>query len=134
MNSFNDFDATRDGVEDLIRAAGGYVQVSEDLRPRLLEQAREYESQQRRRHVTRLFTVLALAMALWGLWLRQDARTTDFSRHGLPTAGSWDWQSAAETAMRAEDGHWNMVESFLELRRRHAAALRTAPDAPRPGA
>ena len=112
-----------DDVESLIRAAGNYVRPSDDLRPRVLETAR---SESRERQNQRRMWQLALVVALLGV---------------ITTAERARWEAAAaapgllvEAAAlvggdkqgdsSCVDSSWGLVDSFTELRRRHAALLR----------
>jgi hypothetical protein len=112
-----DHGAEWDDVEALVRAAGGYVRPSEELRPRVLEAARAESSE---RWAQRRILQVALVVALWG---------------GISTATGGRWEVTApfsagllqvHAELRPAEGRaadWSMVESFTDLRRRQAALL-----------
>ena len=113
---------TLDSIESLVRAACGYVQPTEDLRPRTLEAAREACRQ--RRWNFRIgglaLTVILLAMCgfpHWGLSSRaeQVASASGAIRH-------YDLHQQASLRMvRAGfDPSWALYEAFAELRRKQA--------------
>lgn len=103
-------------MEALVRAAGGYVRPSEELRPRVLETARaeagEHQAQRR-------IWQVALAIALLGLL--SSAATTRWDV-ASPLPGVLHVQTVGQQA--GVDSGWSMVESFTDLRRRQAALLR----------
>lgn len=110
-----------DDVEALVRAACNYVRPSDDLRPRVLETARA-ESHQR--WAQRRIWQVALVIALLGV-----CSTSVRSRMEVAAPPSRMALEAGAMARRAEIGNdgWNVVESFTDLRRRHAAMLRLTP-------
>ena len=120
-----------DDVESLVRAAGNYVRPSDDLRPRVLETARA-ESHERWAH-QRIWQV-ALVVALLGV-----CSSSVRSRLEVAAPPSGMMLETGAMARRAEAGNdgwntvgwntvgWNTVESFTDLRRRHAAMLRLTP-------
>jgi hypothetical protein len=121
VDNFDPSQAAFAEVESLIRSAGRYVQVSEDLRPRVLEAAYlERNERQARRTIARL-TLVALLLVGLSISLAPSGRDLDNW-----SASRWDWLLAAESAARPGDGNWNFVDSFTELRRRQAEALRPA--------
>ena len=114
----------QDGWEDaeaLVRAAGDYVRPSDDLRPRVLETAR---AESHERWAQRRIWQVALAVALLGL-----CSTSFHGRLTKSAARSAGGLQAAAIAPHIEAGHdgWSMVDSFTDLRRRHAAMLRLTP-------
>jgi len=110
-----------DDVEALVRAAGNYVRPSDDLRPRVLETARA-ESHQR--WAQRRIWQVALVIALLGV-----CSTLVRSRMEVAASPSGGPLAAGAMSRRVEIGEdgWNIVESFTDLRRRHAAMLRLTP-------
>ncbi len=118
MTEAREHDAEWDEVEALVRAAGGYVRPSEDLRPRLLETAR---AESRERQAQWRIWQLALAIALLGavatiFGTRSDAAAS-FSQGALQV------QAEVRPAEAGAAG-WRIVDSFTDLRRRQAALLR----------
>ena len=120
-----------DDVEALVRAAGNYVRPSDDLRPRVLETAR---AESHERWAQRRIWQVALVVALLGV-----CSPSVRSRLEVAASPSGGALGAGAMARRAESGNdgwnsdgwntvgWNTVESFTDLRRRHAALLRLTP-------
>lgn len=111
-------DAGFDDVEALVRAAGNYVRPSDDLRPRVLEAAR---AESRERRTQRRMWQLALVVTLLGLFT-----TAERARWKAAAAAPGILVEAATLVGSPESGEsgWGLVDSFTELRRRHAAMLR----------
>jgi hypothetical protein len=110
----------------LVRAAGGYVRPSEELRPKLLESARAESRERTARH--RIWQA-GLAIALLGALL-------------LATAGRWNVPASYSDGMLrpqaglrpsearpAEGGPagWSIVDAFIDLRRRQAVLFNFGP-------
>jgi hypothetical protein len=110
-----------DDVESLVLAAGNYVRPSDDLRPRVLETAR---AESHERWAQRRIWQVALVIALLGVF-----STSVRGRLEVAAPPSGIALGAGAMARPAEFGNdgWNMVESFTDLRRRHAAMLRLTP-------
>jgi ferric-dicitrate binding protein FerR (iron transport regulator) len=104
-------------AETLVRAAGGYVRPSDELRPRVLEAARV---ESRERQAQRRIWQAALAITLLIGILAAAG-----SRFDLPAPFSASMLQAQANVRAAEgDGAgWSMVDSFTDLRRRQAALL-----------
>ena len=116
------FSSPLDEVEALIRSAGGYVRASDDLRPRVLENARLQCGERRMR---RRFWQAAAVVLLCGM-------ITSSVLHQPENAIAIDAQSAGwtnpmltslEAAARSSDPSWQTVESFTQLRLRQAQLL-----------
>ncbi len=112
-----------DEVESLIRSAGEYVRASDDLRPRVLENARSQCSERRlRRRFWQSAAVALFCVVLTGSLVHRFE----------PAIGAKDHTSAwtspvfapVEAAARSNDPSWQMVESFTQLRLRQAQLLR----------
>lgn len=111
----NDFDWLEFAeLERKIRAAGGYVAPSDDLRPRILEVARERCSEQR--HVRRASW---LAMATISLWVACWPLSIWASglREKLTAPSSSEIQSQAIEHSQRPNGSfdWGLVEAFDRL-------------------
>ncbi len=118
MAKRQNLDAGFDDVESLVRAAGNYVRPSDDLRPRVLETAR---SESRERRNQRRMWQLALVVALLGVFT-----TAERARWKAAAAAPGILVEAAALVGGDEtaDSGWGLVDSFTQLRRRHAAMLR----------
>src|SRR5262249_14891363 len=109
-------------VEELIRSAGNYVQVSKDLRPRVLESARLKNGERRARSVVRK-TGLVAALLMWcitasirSLDMPEDLRQLTIIATGSVPAGHVSGGNG--------DIGWSLVDAFTELRCRQADVLR----------
>ena len=108
-----------DQIEEMVRAAGDYVQVSENLRPCVLESARTIRSEWRARRwigrVAAAFFVFAFVFGLIG----QQMRTSGGQ------VGSEEVFALAEAKVSrgAGDIGWCVVEAFKELRSRQTKPL-----------
>jgi len=114
-------------IEEMIRAAGDYLEVSEDLRPRTLEEARH----NRRDFSTRTwFGALAAVIGIIALFASQH-QTQSSSASPLNVAVSADcdqlYADAQQRTTQANvDASWTLVDSFRELRQRQASLLEDA--------
>ena len=109
-------------LEAIVRAAGNYVQPTDDLRPRTLEAARSVSS--RRRWNTHLGALAAavILLAFCGLpsrtppsQLGQVAKTSQLIR-------GYDLhrQASLREVQAGFDASWAFYEAFAELRRKQA--------------
>lgn len=116
-----DFEAVRE-LEALVAAAGGYAQVSEDLRPRVLEVAglQRRELRMRRRIERAAVLVITLAAVLSAFRSPADAPARYESR-------TWLMAGLPKPALvsRVDDVNWKLVDSFTEFRRRQAEVFRS---------
>ena len=112
-----------DEVESLIRSAGDYVRPSEDLRPRVLENAR---SQCSERQLRRRFWQSAVAALFFVIVTSSLARRFEPAIGANAQGSAWTSPMLApvEAAARSSDPSWQMVESFTQLRHRQAEMLR----------
>ena len=118
------FDQPVEDVEGLIALAGNYVQVSDDLRPRVLEAARAVRLERRARwRIGQWAASIALAAVvlttLYDGWPSSQAASqlaAWAARIGEPS----------QVSQSSSDSNWEMVESFTELRRHQARVLRLA--------
>jgi hypothetical protein len=120
MMELNDQFDSFDELEALVRAAGNVVRASEDLRPRVLETARQQLHERRgRRWVRRLAMTIVMMTTLTASSGSREAHPplaaalvypAGFSGQGTPTASGTDI-------------NWGMVDGFTEMRRLQAEAL-----------
>ena len=118
-DSFESFEE----VEALLRSAANYVQVSKDLRPRVLEAARLNSGERGIRHYIQQ-AALAAALLTWCVTasvdrfdLRDDLRNVSLAAAAAPVAGQ-------AIGGGAGDAGWDLVDAFTELRVRQAGVLR----------
>jgi hypothetical protein len=117
------FDPLSD-LEAMVRAAGGYVQPSEDLRPRVLEAARAQQGEKRaRRWIRRAAACVVLVAVLAASASRMAGLGVD-PELALNATDSQAMHSRAESYSSGRDLSWGLVKAFTELRRRQSAAFR----------
>lgn len=103
-----------DHVEAMVRAAGGYVHASGDLRPRVLETARmERRSRRAKRWIVgAAAAVVALAVTFAALLARQPRPSSnqpaEYVRAGMAGGGA---------------STWRLVDLFTSLREKQAEAI-----------
>lgn len=122
---FDNSSADTADVEALIRAAGGYVRASDDLRPRILEAARLQRHERRaQRWLWRAAVVVLLLATVGGTLEQGNARST--RPIGIVMAAGFDefFVPTAVASVGATDGDWRMIDAFTELRRQQAQVLR----------
>jgi hypothetical protein len=124
VTELNDWNESMSEVERMVRGAGGYVQVSRDLRPRVLETARtECGERRARRSIRHLAIVVVLLM----VFATPSGRGLEGARYSglLAAVDSQQIFSQAESKVgRGGDVSWAMVEAFTDLRRQQASVLR----------
>ena len=112
-------------AEAIIRSAGGYVRVSSELRPRVLEIARFSQGEQRVRRCIRNVGLIA-ALLTWCVTASIGRLQTDDNLRRIALIATTP--CSATTASEASSGNgeagWTLVDEFKELRVRQAAALR----------
>jgi hypothetical protein len=122
MTDFREWDGEVGEVEELIRSAGNYVQVSKDLRPRVLEAARLKTGERRARSVVRK-TALIAALLMW--FTTASIRSLDMPENlrelTIVATGS---MPASHVSGGNGDVGWSLVNAFTELRGRQAEVLR----------
>lgn len=106
-------------VETLIRAAGNYVQPSDDLRPRVMEAVRAERVERTVRWRICQAAVLFFVLNLLATSTLHNVEIADGA--SLPVQRA---DGSSETLSTVEEESWDTVESFRELRRRQAYLLR----------
>jgi hypothetical protein len=113
-------------VEAMVRAASQYVQVSRDLRPRVLETARTECGERRAR---RRIRQVAASLVLLAVFITPSGRGLGTESAHYPTIlaavdSRHIFSQAEDKVARGGDFSWAMVEAFTNLRREQANALR----------
>jgi hypothetical protein len=111
-------------IEAMVRSAANYVQVSKDLRPRVLDAARLTNGEKRVRRLVRQAALIA-ALLTWCVTTsvnRLDMRD-DLRELSLATASAYP-VSNSRISGAAGDAAWVLVDAFTELRGRQADVLR----------
>jgi len=111
-------------IEALVRSAANYVQVSKDLRPRVLDAVRLTNVERRaRRYIYQ--AALFAALVTWCVTAsvhRLDMRD-DLRELSLATASAYPI-SNSRISGGAGDAAWVLVDAYTELRGRQADVLR----------
>jgi hypothetical protein len=116
-------------VEQLIRQAASYVDVSDDLRPRVLENARDQHVRRSSACSAALLLVALIALGcglqrLSSYWRASPAPVID----GIVCPTTVNVFSMAELDPHSLGGPdaWSVAQAFVELRNRQAQLLLTA--------
>ena len=111
-----------DRLESLVRAAGGYIEPSDNLRPSTLEAAREACRQQRTTRRLGGLALVVVVLAATGLpWLRGSSGGGSF-------VGSDEmYRRASIASLDSSVGtHWALYEVFRDARLEKAERLNHA--------
>jgi hypothetical protein len=113
------WDEPGDDFEAVVRAAGGYVRASDDLRPRVLEAARLERGEQHVQRCSRRLAVFVLLLAVFTAtdWLGLDDRRPRPGGTAIATAIEEVLTAAPAVSDRSGDGDWRMIDAFTKLRR-----------------
>jgi hypothetical protein len=124
VTNSREWDGEVGDVEELIRSAGNYVQVSTDLRPRVLEAARLRGGERRARSVVRKAALVA-ALLMWCVTasIRSLDMPDNLRELTIVAAGAYP-ASASHASGGNNDVGWSLVDAFTELRCRQADVLR----------
>lgn len=101
-------------IESLIASAGTYVLPTEDLRARVLEEARTDHAERRAQEQIWQFALAVVLLGMLFCKLRAPARELDAN---VP---------AASLSLPSDNPTWNTIDALNELRRRQAIMLRLA--------
>ena len=109
-------------VESMIRAAGSFVEPSEDLRPRALEAAREnYRNRRARR---KLGGVVIFCLSLFGLvTLQAPYADVLHSKVTAPSSAEMQQRAIAIGSLPHVGSEWGTAEAFKQLRQYQASWL-----------
>ncbi len=114
-------------IEEMIRAAGGYLEVSDDLRPRTLEAARDDRRESSTRSWIAVLAVGVIFIAMFGSQIRGRFSSTSPPNAAVSANGDQLYAAAQRKATQANvDASWSLADSFSELRQRQASLLQDA--------
>ncbi|MCA9186365.1 MAG: hypothetical protein R3E01_33810 [Pirellulaceae bacterium] len=118
-------------LEAMVRSAGALVGVSEDLRPRVLENARrEYEGRLVMRKLRQMLTVFVLTFLFVNASVESsEAPLAAWNSHNHVATNQGLWQRAASLSQGdAADGSldWGAVEAIRELKAIRSRLLPTS--------
>lgn len=111
-----------DSIESLIRAAGNYVQPTRDLRPRVLEAAREHCDDRRAEQKLGAFAIALLLLASFSSPAIRYVALMRTASAG-PSAIEMHRRALAYEAQADMGANWGLTEAFSELRRAQANRL-----------
>jgi hypothetical protein len=123
---WTEFDDPCSQLESLLRSAGSYVQVSEDLRPSILEASRYERAERRMRKVVRRSALVIVLLSGMMAVARPagDSSRLDL-RNELAAATPGPIVFPFEVQPRADHYGWQAVDIFTALRRQQAQRLRS---------
>jgi hypothetical protein len=120
-------DADFRDVEEMIRAAGDYLDVTEDLRPRTLERARDESRKAATRFWIAALAVAAVVFSMSAGMVRSHLTSAPPLLAGVSSNSDQLYDTARQKAAQANaDPSWSLVEAFSELRQRQASLFRDA--------
>ena len=104
-------------IEEMVRAAGDYLEVGDDLRADTLEEARSVRRQTSTRH-----WISALAVAL--VFLAMSVGHLRSRLAGISTVSDQFYAAALQNAAQANaDPNWALVEMFSGIRQHQASLI-----------
>lgn len=113
-------------VEEMVRAAGDYLEVTDDLRPQTLEQARN-ESRKTSTRFSIAVAVIVVFLAMSAGMFRGRLSSTPSFLAGVSADGDHLYAAALQKAAQANvDPSWSLVDAFSELRQRQASLIEDA--------
>jgi hypothetical protein len=110
-------------LESMVRAAGGYLQPTDDLRPKALEATR-VACQQRR--VSRRLGGMALFILLVGATGFPDFLFTSQRKLAALEGSELHRRATRSVVENGTEMHWALFEAYSDMRREHAARRRHA--------
>jgi hypothetical protein len=120
-------DAEFRDIEEMVRAAGDYLEVTDDLRPQTLEQARDESRKSTTRFWIAAVAVIVVLLAMSTGVLRSRLSSPPPLMAGVYVDGDQLYAAARQKAAQAKaDANWSLVDAFSELRRRQASLIRDA--------
>lgn len=116
-------------VEALLQVAGGFVEPSADLRPRVLESVRvEQRRRQTRTRLTLAAAAVVVAVVAGGLQMTRFGQAVTKASTREQIARAIDAPETA-TQARADSAIWGLADAFWRVRERRAEAWRGDPTA-----
>ena len=114
-------------LEEMIRGAGGYLEVSDDLRPRTLEEARDDGRENSARSWIAVLAVVVVFLATCAGWFC-DQISSPTSGNAVVSANCDQLYVVAQlnAAQTNVEASWSLVDAFSELRQRQVILIKKA--------
>lgn len=114
-------------IEEMVRAAGGYLEVSDDLRPRTLEEARYRSRETSNRSWIAILAVVVVFLAMSAGKYRGRLSATFPLKAVVSANGDQLYAAAQQKAAQTNvDASWSLVDAFSELRQRQVSLIEDA--------
>ena len=110
-------------IEEMVRSAGNYLEVSDDLRPRTLEEAHYRSRETSNRSWIAIVAVVIVLLAICG----GPLVATSPLEGVVSSGGDQLYFAAGQKAAQANvDPSWTLADAFSELRQRQAGLIEDA--------
>ncbi len=114
-------------IEEMVRAAGGYLEVSGDLRPRTLEEARDESRESSTRFWIAVLALAVVFLAMSSGKLGGGLSSTSPFKASVSANCDQLYAVALRKAAQANvDPSWSLVDAFRELRQRQSSLIEDA--------
>ena len=117
-----DRDEPNPSIESIIRAAGQYVQPSEDLRPRTLEAARQQCGDRRAERRLGSFVIAIMFLVLLGAPVVAFVKSAQSSSPSV-SAAEMEQKALIYAADPSVGSNWGLSEAFTRMRDAQASQL-----------
>ena len=114
-------------IEEMVRAAGGYLEVSVDLRPRTIEEARDESRETSTRFWIAVLALVVVFLAMSASKLGGRLSSTSPLKASVSANCDQLYAVALRKAAQANvDPSWSLVDAFRELRQRQSSLIEDA--------
>ncbi len=114
-------------IEEMVRAAGGYLEVSDDLRPRTIEEARADSRETSTRSWITVLAMVVVFLAMSAGNLRGRLASTSLLEASVSANCDQLHAVALRKATEANvDPSWSLVDAYSELRQRQLSLIEDA--------
>jgi hypothetical protein len=114
-------------IEEMVRAAGDYLEVSDDLRPRTLEAARDESRETSTRFWISVLAIVVVFLAMSaGEFRGRLSSTPPFEASVSANCDQLHAVALRKAAQANVDPSWSLVDAFRELRQRQSNLIADA--------